>query len=309
MTNNKYGILGVTGFLGSHIYDYLLSQGYTVVGGSRRTGVDATSIKSLSTWLHNYNITHVINAAAYVGGIGLNSKQPADLWLSSMQISANVLDACYKCDVQKTVMLGTVCSYAQFCPTPFKEEYLMHYGTPEVTNSAYAVAKLAGLFGCQAYRSQYGLNSIYLIPVNLYGSRDNFDDNSSHVIPALIKKVVTATRLSLPSIEVWGTGIATREFLYVEDCARAIVLAIQHYNSPDPINIGSGQEISIKNLVELICSLVGYTGQIKWNTTKPDGQPRRLLDTSKAKELFGFEANIALEEGLKRTIEYYKVGN
>jgi GDP-L-fucose synthase len=206
--------------------------------------------------------------------------------------------------IEKFVALGTTCCYPKFTPVPFKEEDLWN-GYPEETNAPYGLAKKMLLVQSQAYRQQYGLNSIFLMPVNLYGPRDNFDPKSSHVIPALIKKCIDAKRKAQSEITVWGTGNPTREFLYVEDCAEAIILAAERYNKPEPVNIGAGFEISIKNLVELIVKLTGFRGKIIWDSSKPDGQPRRMLDTSKAEKGFGFKAKTSFEEGLKKTIEWY----
>lgn len=306
MASKTVGILGSTGFLGSFVCEKFESEGWNVVGGSRRTGVDATILTSVIEWIRGNKIDYIINLAAFCGGIGLNQKQPADLWSETTKIISTTLEAAVECGIKKFVQLGTVCSYSADTPVPFKETDLMRYGDPEVTNSAYGLAKLSGLFGCRAYRQQYGLDAIFLQPVNLYGLKDNFDLETSHVIPAIIRKCVDAQRNNLSYIEIWGDGLASREFLYVVDCAEAIFLATEYYSKPDPVNLGSGIEITIANLVTTIAKLTNFTGKIKWDITKPNGQMRRCLSTIKAKEEFGFVAKTGLIEGLKRTIEYYK---
>lgn len=306
MSTEKYGVLGATGFLGSHVCDKLENAGIEYSKGSRRLGVDAKNISSLADWITSNNITHLINLAADCGGIGLNKKHPARLWSETTRISYNVLEASVLCGINKFVTVGTVCSYAKHCPTPFNEDNLMCHGVPEITNAPYGVAKLNAMFGCWAYRQEFGLNSIYLLPVNLYGPRDNFDPHSSHVIPALIKKCLDAKLAGSSSITCWGTGTATREFLYVEDAADALLKATESYDKPDPVNIGSGMEISIKDLVELIAELVGFTGDIYWDKSKPDGQPRRCLDVSRAQKEFGFKAQTEFKVGLMKTIEWYR---
>lgn len=246
----------------------------------------------------------VIHLAARVGGIGLNRERPADLYVSNLLMGTYLLEEARKREVEKTVLLGTICSYPKFTPIPFRENELWN-GYPEETNAPYGIAKKALLVHAQSSRTQYGQRSIYLLPVNLYGPGDKFHPSVSHVIPALIKKCVEAKEANAPHVEVWGTGKATREFLYVEDAAEAIALATEHYDEPDPVNIGAGREIPIKELVELIVSLVGFAGEIVWDPTKPDGQPRRSLDTSLAQEKFGFTARTSLEDGLRRTIDWY----
>jgi GDP-L-fucose synthase len=255
----------------------------------------------------------VIHLAARVGGIGANRANPGRFFYDNLMMGVQMMEVGRQVGLEKFVAVGTVCAYPKFTVVPFKEEDLWN-GYPEETNAPYGLAKKMLLVQAQAYRQQYGFNAIYLLPVNLYGPRDNFDLETSHVIPALIKKMVDAMyepnkpnkRKELhDTITVWGTGKATREFLYVEDCAEAIVLATEKYNKPDPINIGAGFEISIKELVELIAKLTCFRGDIIWDNSKPDGQPRRMLDTSKAEKEFGFKARTSLEEGLKKTIEWY----
>ncbi len=246
----------------------------------------------------------VIHLAANVGGIGYNKANPGELFYDNLVMGVHLMEEARKAKVKKFVGLGTICQYPKYTPVPFKEEDLWN-GYPEETNAPYGLAKKMLLVQAQAYRQQYNFNAIHLMPVNLYGPGDNFDPESSHVIPALIKKFVDAKKREDKFVVIWGTGNPTREFLYVEDAAEAIVLATEGYNKPDPVNIGSSFEISIKNLGELIKKLVGFKGEIVWDKTKPDGQPRRKLDISKAREEFGFTAKVNFEDGLKKTIEWY----
>jgi GDP-L-fucose synthase len=247
----------------------------------------------------------VIHLAAKVGGIGFNQNYPGELFYDNAIMGIQLIEAARQEEVEKCVILGTVCAYPKYTPVPFSEDELWN-GYPEETNAPYGIAKKALLVQAQAYRQQYGFNAIYLLPVNLYGPGDNFNPESSHVIPALIKKYVEAVREKKPFVDVWGTGAASREFLYVEDAARAIVLATERYNKPEPVNLGAGKEISIKDLVTIIKEQTGFTGEIHWDTTKPDGQPRRCLVTSRAEKEFGFVAQVQFEEGLKRTVEWYR---
>jgi GDP-L-fucose synthase len=295
------GILGHTGFVGINLSNRLTANNIEFVGGSRRTGTDARNIKSLVEWITANDITHVINLAAECGGIGLNQKQPAALWLATAQISAAVLEAAHICNVTKLIMVGTVCSYANNCPIPFKESDLLCYGEPEETNQAYGLVKLSGLYGAKAYNKQYGLDITNLIPVNMYGPYDNFDLESSHVIPALIRKMLG----NKDSVSLWGDGSATREFLYVGDFVDAVLMALDLNTGPEFANIGNGIEISIADLANQIAEFTGFSGKIVWDATKPNGQPRRCLDTSKALELFGFKASTPLEVGLRKTIDWY----
>lgn len=251
------------------------------------------------------DIDLVIHLAARVGGIGFNQNFPAELFYDNAIMGIQLIEAARLEGVEKFVAVGTVCAYPKFTPVPFKEDDIWN-GYPEETNAPYGLAKKMLLVQSQAYRQQYGFNSIYLLPVNLYGPGDNFNPESSHVIPALIRKFCMAVRSGSKEVEVWGTGAASREFLYVDDAARGIVMAAESYNKPDPVNLGSGKEISIKDLVELTARLTGFQGDIIWDTSKPDGQPRRCLDTSRAKREFWFEAKTGFEEGLERTIEWYK---
>jgi GDP-L-fucose synthase len=247
----------------------------------------------------------VIHLAAHVGGIGLNREKPAELFYDNLMMGTQLIHAAYQAGVEKFVCVGTICAYPKFTPVPFKESDLWE-GYPEETNAPYGVAKKALLVQLQAYRDQYGFNGIYLLPVNLYGPEDNFDPGSSHVIPALIRKVHEAQQRGDRQIPVWGDGSPTREFLYSTDAAAGIVLGAQLLNSSEPVNLGTGREISIRNLIELICKLMGYDGELVWETDKPNGQPRRCLDTTRAKELFGFEAQTSFEDGLRQTINWYR---
>lgn len=247
----------------------------------------------------------VIHLAGKVGGIGFNQKHPAEAFYDNASMAVNLIDASYRAGVKKFVGLGTVCEYPKFTPVPFKEEALWD-GYPEETNAPYGLAKKMMLVQSQAYRQQYGFNAIHLLMVNLYGPGDNFDPESSHAIPALIQKIYEAKRDGAAFVELWGTGDATREFLYAEDAARGIVLAAEKYDKAEPVNLGSGKEISIKNLARLISKTIGFKGEIKWDETKPDGQPRRVLDTSRAEREFGFKAKIGFEDGLKETIHWYE---
>jgi GDP-L-fucose synthase len=246
----------------------------------------------------------VIHLAARVGGIGANRANPGKFFYDNAMMGIQLIEQGRLIDLEKLVALGTVCSYPKFAPVPFDEKTLWD-GYPEETNAPYGLAKKMLLAQSQAYRTQYGFNSIFLVPVNLYGPRDNFDLETSHVIPALIRKCLEAKRRDLPEIVCWGDGTPTREFLYVEDCAEAILLATERYNGSEPVNIGTGKEISIKDLIELIAELTGYKGCITWDIEKPNGQPRRCLNIERAKELFGFTATTTLREGLRRTIDWY----
>jgi GDP-L-fucose synthase len=246
----------------------------------------------------------VVHLAASVGGIGFNQRNPGVLFYDNMIMGAHLMEAARRHDVKKLIQIGTVCAYPKFTPVPFKEDNLWD-GYPDETNAPYGVAKKALLVQAQAYREQYGLNVIYLLPVNLYGPGDNFDLEDSHVIPALIRKCVEAVDSGSDTITVWGTGEPTREFLYVEDCARGIVLAARLYDGPEPVNLGSGEEISIKDLVNVIARKTGFDGKILWDSARPDGQPRRCLDTQRAGE-FGFTAKVSFEDGLAKTVQWYK---
>ena len=247
----------------------------------------------------------VIHLAAKVGGIGLNREIPGEMFYDNITMGSHLMEAARQAKVEKFVALGTICAYPKFTPVPFKEEDLWN-GYPEETNAPYGLAKKMALVQSQAYRQQYGFNSIYLLPVNMYGPQDNFDPRKSHVIAALIKKIYDAKTQNKDQVDVWGTGKATREFLYVEDGVEGILLATEKYDKPDPVNIGSGMEISIKELVGLLCELMNYKGKIIWDSSKPDGQPMRRLDVTKAQKEFGFKAATDFKEGLKKTIQWYE---
>jgi GDP-L-fucose synthase len=266
--------------------------------------VDGVEVRRLLTTVKPDLIIHL---AAVVGGIGANQKNPGKFFYENLMMGTQLIEQARLHDVQKFVALGTVCAYPKFTPTPFREDDLWN-GYPEETNAPYGLAKKMMLVQAQSYRQQYGFNTIFLLPANLYGPGDNFDPESSHVIPALIRKFVEARQVNAPFVEAWGTGNASREFLYVSDCADAIVRAAAVYNESEPMNIGTGNEIKIRDLAGLIAKLSGFQGQIHWQTDKPDGQPRRRLDVSRAVEKLGFRAQVLLEEGLRRTIEWYESG-
>lgn len=247
----------------------------------------------------------IIHLAARVGGIGANRAHPADFFYDNLMMGAQLMHEAWRAGVGKFVAVGTVCAYPKFTPVPFKEDDLWN-GYPEETNAPYGLAKKMLLVQAQAYRQQYGFNSIFLLPVNLYGPRDNFDLESSHVIPALIRKCIEAKMRGAAHLDVWGTGRATREFLYVEDAAEGILLATERYDGSEPVNLGSGMEITISDLVQIIARLTGFTGDLRWDTSRPDGQPRRCLDTSRAERLFGFKADTPFEEGLRRTVVWFQ---
>ena len=302
--DNTFLVTGGAGFLGSDLIEWMKEKG--VVPENIR--VTRSKTTDLRIWEHCVDavqdIDVAIHLAAKVGGIGYNRENPATLFYDNAMMGIQLMEAARRAGVEKFVQVGTVCAYPKYTPVPFREEDLWN-GYPEETNAPYGVAKKMLLVQAQAYRQQYGFNAIYLLPVNLYGPRDNFNPLSSHVIPALIRKFVDARKEGSDTVEVWGTGSASREFLYVDDAARGIVLATELYNKPDPVNLGSGMEIPIKDLVALIGELTGFDGEIVWDITKPDGQPRRCLDVSRAREEFGFEAEMGFREGLKRTIEWY----
>jgi GDP-L-fucose synthase len=297
-------VTGGGGFLGSHVVERLEAEGYDVFVG-RRKDYDLTDPAGAARMFEDSQPEVVLHLAAEVGGIGANRANPGRYWYANLMMGAHVLEESRRRKVGKVVVLGTVCSYPKFAPTPFREDDLWN-GYPEETNAPYGVAKKALLVGAQTYRAQYGLNSIYLLPVNLYGPRDNFDLETSHVIPALIRKMTEARDRGEREVVLWGDGSPTREFLYVEDAAEAIVLATQRYDGPDPVNLGTGEEISIRDLSELVAELAAYEGELVWDTSKPNGQPRRKLDTSRAEELFGFRARTPLRKGLARTVAWYE---
>jgi GDP-L-fucose synthase len=293
-------VTGGGGFLGSHLVDRLRADGLDPFV-ARRADYDLTRAEETERLFADGRPELVFHLAADVGGIGANQANPGRYWYANLAMGLNVLEAARASRIRKLVLLGTICSYPKHAPVPFREDDLWS-GYPEETNAPYGVAKKALITGAQAYRDQYGLNTISLLPVNLYGPRDNFDLESSHVIPALIRKMVEARE----EVVLWGDGSATREFLYVDDAAEAIVLAAERYDRPEPVNVGTGEEISIRELAELVAELTGFDGEIRWDTSKPNGQPRRRLETTRAERLFGFRARMPLREGLERTIAWYR---
>jgi len=296
-------VTGGAGFLGSHLVDLLKKEqlGKLIVPRSaefdlRKEEVNKNLFKDVDV---------VIHLAANVGGIGYNQEHPAELFYDNLLMGVHAMHEAYKAGVKKFVAIGTICAYPKYTPVPFSENDLWN-GYPEETNAPYGLAKKMQLVQSQAYRAQYGFNSIFLLPTNLYGPGDNFDPNSSHVIPALIRKFVEAKKANAEEVVVWGTGAPTREFLYVEDAARGILLATKRYDKPEPVNLGSSFEISIAELSHLIGDIVGFQGKIRFDVTKPDGQPRRKIDSTRAKEEFGFVSEVKFQEGLKKTVEWYE---
>ena len=304
-TKNTFLVTGGAGFLGTHLIKGLKERGAEFIHAPRQEKYDLRYEEDIVDMLYYYdNPTVVIHLAAVVGGIGANRARPAEFFYDNMIMGTQLLHHSYMNGVKKFVTIGTVCSYPKFTDVPFVEEDLWE-GYPEETNAPYGIAKKALLVQGQAYREQYGFNSIYLIPTNLYGPGDNFNPSSSHVIPALIKKFVLAKENEHGFVYAWGTGTPTREFLYVEDAVRGILLATERYNSSEPINLGTGSEISISSLTKMIAEVVGFKGDIIWDISKPDGQPRRSLDTTKAGAEFGFVANKDFYQGLKETVAWY----
>jgi GDP-L-fucose synthase len=298
-------VTGGAGFLGSHLVERLEQMGCSKVFVPLHAEYDLTRVDAVERLFVEHRPEVLIHLAAVVGGIGANRANPGRFFYDNAIMGIQLIEGARRHHVKKTVVLGTICAYPKFTPVPFCEEDLWN-GYPEETNSPYGIAKKALLVQCQSYREQYGMNAIFLLPVNLYGPGDNFDPESSHVIPALIRKCEEAVEDGSDEIMLWGDGSPTREFLYVEDAAEGITLATQHYNKPEPVNLGSGMEISIRDLATRIASLTGFFGRITWDATKPNGQPRRCLNVSRAEREFGFRATTAFDAGLEKTIEWYQ---
>jgi GDP-L-fucose synthase len=305
LTSDRIIVTGGAGFVGGFLVEKLKAQGFQNIFVPRRKDFDLTKESDVQRLYREQKPDVVLHLAAEVGGIGANRDNPGRFFFANMSMGLHLIENARRNRIKKIVQVGTICAYPKFTPVPFQESELWN-GYPEETNAPYGVAKKSLLVMCQAYRQQYGLNAIYLLPVNLYGPRDNFDLHSSHVIPALIRKCVEARDAKASHIDAWGTGSASREFLYVEDCADGILAAMQKYDSPEPMNLGSGREITIKNLTELIARLARFTGKIMWDASKPDGQPRRCLDVSRARETMGFAAKTSLEDGLSQTIGWFE---
>ena len=311
MTDNKFWqsrrvcVTGGAGFLGKVVVRKLHERGVKEVFIPNIEDYDLVKLEDINRMLKNANANMIIHLAAQVGGIGANREHPAEFFYNNLMMGVQLQHRAWETGVEKFVGIGTICAYPKFTPVPFNETNLWD-GYPEETNAPYGLAKKMLLVQAQSYRQQYGYNAIFLLPVNLYGPGDNFNPNSSHVIPALIRKCIEANEAGLKEIVIWGDGSPTREFLYVEDAAEGILLAAEKYDGPEPVNLGSGFEISIKDLVELIASLTGYKGSLIWDATKPNGQPRRALDVKRAHDYFGFQAKMNFNEGLKNTIEWYR---
>ena len=305
LSNKRILVTGGAGFLGRQVAEQLLKAGAQSekITVPRSHEIDLRYADKCQQVVEKQDI--VIRLAAHVGGIGLNREKPAELFYDNLMMGTQLIHAAYQAGVEKFVCIGTICAYPNLTPVPFKEDDLWN-GYPEETNAPYGIAKKALLVQLQAYRQQYGFNGIYLLPVNLYGPEDKFNPSSSHVIPALIRKVHEAQQTGEKKLSVWGDGSPTREFLYSTDAARGIVMGTQSYNHPEPVNLGTGYEISIRDLIELICELMEFEGEIVWETDKPNGQPRRCLDTQRAKEAFGFTAQVDFKQGLKNTIDWYR---
>ncbi len=304
LANKRICVTGGAGFLGSFIQESLKKRGVTDIFIPLRKQYDLIEVSDIRRMLSDAKPDVIIHLAANVGGIGANMEHPAEFFYDNLMMGVQLIHESWKAGVEKFVAIGTICAYPKYTPIPFKEDDLWN-GYPEETNAPYGLAKKMLLVQSQAYRKQYGFNSIYLLPVNLYGPRDNFNPKSSHVIPALIHKCYEAKLNHIPEVVIWGDGSPTREFIYAGDAAEGIVMATEKYDGPEPVNIGSGMEISIKDLAELIARLIGYEGKLVYDTSKPNGQPRRALDVSRAREYFGFTAKMSFEDGLKQTIDYY----
>jgi GDP-L-fucose synthase len=298
-------VTGGAGFLGHHVFDALTRRGAGKIVAPRKKDCDLVQAGAATRLIAAARPDVIVHLAARVGGIGANRENPGAFFYDNLMMGVQLIEAARRAAVPKIVTVGTICAYPKVTPVPFREDDLWN-GYPEETNAPYGLAKKMLLVQGQAYRQQYGMNAVHLLPVNLYGPGDNFDPASSHVIPALIRKFQEAVDGGHAVVEVWGTGAASREFLYVEDAADAIVRATEHYDQPEPLNVGAGFEITIRELAALIARHVGFTGELRWDATKPDGQPRRCLDTSRAARLLGFRASTSLEEGLERTVAWYR---
>ncbi len=304
-SQKKICVTGGAGFLGTHLIENLRIKGATDIFVPKIEDYDLVDPEAIQRMLSDFDPDVIIHLAAHVGGIGANREHPAEFFYDNLMMGVQLIHQAWQRGVEKFVAIGTVCAYPKFTPVPFNEDDLWE-GYPEETNAPYGLAKKMLLVQSQAYRQQYGFNSVFLLPVNLYGPGDNFDPRSSHVIPALIRKCVEAKEKGDDHIVVWGDGSPTREFIYVDDAAEGIALATEKYNQSDPVNIGSGFEISIKDLAETIARMTEFEGKLVWDTSKPNGQPRRALDTSRAKEKFGFEARTNFEAGLTKTINWFQ---
>ena len=304
LTNKRITVTGGAGFLGQHLIERLKRAGCRNLNAPTHCEFDLTRIDAIERLLNSEKPEILIHLAAVVGGIGANRENPGRFFYENALMGIQLIEAARRFAVEKTVVLGTICAYPKFTPVPFHEDALWD-GYPEETNAPYGLAKKMMLVQCQSYREQYGMNAVYLLPVNLYGPGDNFDVESSHVIPALIRKCVEAVRMNCKEIVLWGDGSPTREFLYVEDAVEGIYLATEQYDKPEPVNLGSGMEISIRDLATTIAEMTGFTGKINWDTTKPNGQPRRCLDVTRAEQEFKFRAATPFERGLQKTIDWY----
>lgn len=305
LISKRICVTGGGGFLGSFVVERLRARGCRDISIPRRRDYDLTTSDGVARLIAGARPEVLFHLAAVVGGIGANKDNPGLFFYENAIMGIQLIEAARRAGVEKTIVAGTICSYPKFAPVPFREEDLWN-GYPEETNAPYGIAKKAMLVQCQSYREQYGMDAIFLMPVNLYGPRDNFDLHTSHVIPALIRKCLEAQAAGQPEIRVWGDGSPTREFLYVEDAAEGLITGAERYSGAEPVNLGSGSEISIRDLVELIARLCGFTGSIVWETDKPNGQPRRRLDVSRADRLMGWRAATGFEPGLRQTIDWYR---
>jgi GDP-L-fucose synthase len=303
-SNRRVCVTGGAGFLGSFVQETLKARNASAIFIPHIEDYDLTDIDTIRRMLDDSKPDVIIHLAALTGGIGANRERPAEFFYKNLMMGVPLMHEAWLRGVEKFVAIGTICAYPKFTPIPFQEDYLWE-GYPEETNAPYGLAKKMLLVQAQAYREQYGFNAIYLLPVNLYGPRDNFNLETSHVIPALIRKMIVAKQQGKKQVVLWGDGSPTREFIYAGDAAMGIVLATERYNKSEPVNLGSGMEISIKDLAEMIARLTEYKGEIFWDTTKPNGQPRRALDVTRSKTYFGFEAKMPFEEGLRRTINWF----